>query len=105
MSVACRVCIYSSLLPTAHISLNINSLDIFSFADEECDLGGDDCEEAESLSSAELMSDTSDCGDVDSMGFLAMGTRLSRGNKPEEGLQTIILLHYWRGLSELQIRN
>ena len=57
---------------------------------------GDDCEEAESKSSAHFMSDTSDSGDVDSMGFLASldsGTRLSGGNEQEEGLQTVVLQH------------
>ena len=66
-----RVRIHSSLVFTVNIQLNIHSLDISSFAGEKSDFGGDDCEEAESKSFAQLISDTSDCGDVDSMGFLA----------------------------------
>ena len=44
-----------------------------SSAGEELDLGGDDCEEAESESSAQPMSNTnwSQFGDVDSMVFFA----------------------------------
>ena len=65
----------ASTLPR-FVLLNIHSLDISSFAGEEWDLGGDHCEEAESKSSVQLMSDTSDSGDVDSMYFLA-GRKLS----------------------------
>ena len=54
-----------------NIQLNILSLDISSFASVKSDLGEDNCEEAESKSSEQLMSDTLDSGDVDSMGFLA----------------------------------
>ena len=74
MSVAfrVRVHIHSSSVFMINVPLNLNiSLDISSFAGEEHDLGGDDCEEAESKSSAQLMSDTSDPGDLDSIGFLA----------------------------------
>ena len=65
-----RVRIHSSSVFMVNVPLNIHFLDISSFAVEKSDLGGDDCEEAESKSSAQLMSDTSDSGDVDSMGFL-----------------------------------
>ena len=66
-----RVRIHSSSVFTVNIPLNTHSLDISSFAVEKSDLGGGDCEGAESKSSAQLMSDPSDSGDVDSMGFLA----------------------------------
>ena len=69
------VSIHPSLVSAVNIQLSIHSLDIssssFKFAVEKSDLGGDDCEEVESKSSAQLMSDTSDSGDVDSMGYLA----------------------------------
>ena len=73
MSVAFRVRdhTHSSSVFTVNIPLNIHSLDVSSFAGEESDLGGDDCEEAESKSSVQLMSDTSDSRDVGSMGLLA----------------------------------
>ena len=81
MSVAFHIRIHSSSLRTVNIPLNIHSLDLSCFAGEELDLGGDDCEEAESESSAQLMSnhDTSDSGDIDSIGFLS-----SRGLGCEE---------------------
>ena len=55
------------------------------------------------------MSDTSDSGDVDSIlgesrmaRFLGeSGTLLSGGNELEEGLQTVALLHSWRGLRRI----
>ena len=64
--------IHVSSVFTLNILLNSHSLDISSFAVEKSDLGGDDCQEAasESKSSAQLMSDTSDSGHVDSLGFL-----------------------------------
>ena len=55
-----QVCIHSPPGFTVNILLNIHSLDISSFASEESDLGGDDCEEADSKSSVQLMSDTSE---------------------------------------------
>ena len=69
MGVAFRVSIHSSSFFTVNIPLNIHSLDISSFGGEESDLGGDDCEEAEPESPTQLMSDTSDSGDVDAMGL------------------------------------
>ena len=64
-SLVFRVHIHSSSLQTVNIQLNIHSLDFSSFAGKELDLGGDDCEEAESESYAQLMSNTSD-SDIDS---------------------------------------
>ena len=71
MSVAFRVRIHSSSIRTVNVQLNIHALDLSSFPGEELDLGGDNCEEAESESSAQLMSNTSDSEDIDSIGFLA----------------------------------
>ena len=68
-----RVSIHSSSVFTVNIPLNIHSLDISSFEVEKSDLVGDDCEEVESKSSAQLMSDTSDSGDVDFLASRELG--------------------------------
>ena len=66
-----RVHIHSLSLQMVNIQLNIHYVDISWFTGEESDLGGDDCEKAESWSSAQIMPDTSDSGDFDWMDCLA----------------------------------
>ena len=85
--------IHVSSVFKVNILLNSHSLDISSLAVEKSDLGGDDCQEAasESKSSAQLMSDTSDSGYVDSLGFLAS----------RELGWVVVLLHSWRGLRRI----
>ena len=80
------MCPHPLFVVTVNIPLNIHSLDISSLAGQESDLGGDSWEECESGSSAQLMPDTSNCGDVDQTDFLASldcldsGTLLSVGD-------------------------